>query len=132
MVWTLGDLERAVRAGWGADTCAPEDLPKWSTRNPARGQCGVTALVLHDLLGGDLLRGEVRVGGEQVDYHWWNLLGGGVEVDLTREQFAADEIVGAGVVIVRGPLSRMHEQYALLRGRVLAGLSAPGSPSAES
>lgn len=128
MVWTLSDLERAVRAGWGADTCAPEDLPKWSTRNPARGQCGVTALVLHDLLGGHLLRGEVRVGGEWVDYHWWNLLGGGVEVDLTREQFTPDEIVGAGVVIVRGPLSRMQEQYALLSERVLAGLEVSTSP----
>ncbi|WP_243787729.1 hypothetical protein [Saccharopolyspora gloriosae] len=123
MVWTLVEVERAVRAAWGADTCAPEDLPQWSTSNPARGQCGVTALVLHDLFGGHLMRGEVRVDDEWVDYHWWNLLGEDVEVDLTREQFAADEIVGPGVVIVRGPLKRMREQYELLHHRVLDALA---------
>ena len=127
MALTLHELERAVRSAWGPDTCAPEDLPDWSPTNPARGQCGVTALVLHDLLGGDLLRGEVRVDGRRVDFHWWNLLPGGVEIDLTREQFGSHEVVGLGVVIVRGPLKRMSGQYELLRDRVVRSLSpAPG------
>lgn len=132
MARTLVEVERAVRAAWGADTCAPEDLPKWSRSNPARGQCGVTALVLHDLLGGELMRGEVRVNDEWVDYHWWNLLGDNVEVDLTREQFTAEEIVGPGVVIARGPLTRMRQEYELLRGRVLGELAVPSSAAAPS
>lgn len=115
-VWTLSEVERAVRAGWGEDTCVPEDLPKWHPGNPARGQCGVTALVLHDLLGGSLVRGEVRVAGERVDYHWWNRFGTGLEVDLTREQFAPEERGVGGVAIERPPeIRRMREEYELLR-----------------
>jgi hypothetical protein len=44
--------------------------------------------VVHDRLGGELVRGEVHVDGERVDFHWWNRLPDGSEVDLTREQFA--------------------------------------------
>ncbi|WP_338596546.1 hypothetical protein [Saccharopolyspora sp. SCSIO 74807] len=128
MTWTLIDVEQRVRAAWGADTCAPEDLPHWSPANPARGQCGVTALVLHDLFSGHLMRGEVRINGEWVDYHWWNLLPGGVELDLTREQFAAHEIVGPGTTITRGPLKRMNEHYELLRERVFNALSPAREP----
>lgn len=75
MACTLHDVESAVRAARGADTCAPEDLPARSPGNPARGQCGVTALVLHDLFGGELMRGDVLVG--RADFHWWNRLPGG-------------------------------------------------------
>ncbi|GAA2117432.1 hypothetical protein GCM10009802_18500 [Streptomyces synnematoformans] len=83
----LTDIERAVRSSWGADTCTPEFRAHWTPGNPARDQCGTTALVVNDLLGGELLRGEVLVDGRRTDYHWWNRLGMGVEVDLTREQF---------------------------------------------
>ncbi|MCA1229933.1 hypothetical protein [Saccharopolyspora sp. 6M] len=123
MPMTLTGIEHAFRCSWGADTCAPEDLSEWSPRNPARGQCGVTALVLQDFLGGELLRGEVLVAGARVDFHWWNLLGS-VEVDLTREQFAPEEVVGPGEVVVRGPLRRMQAEYELLRERVRAHLSS--------
>ena len=56
----LIDIERAVRSSWGADTCPPETRAQWSPENPARWQCLVTTLVLNDLLGGELIRGEVR------------------------------------------------------------------------
>jgi hypothetical protein len=39
----------------------PADLPRWSPADPARGQCGPTALVVNDLLGGDLCVAEVRL-----------------------------------------------------------------------
>ncbi|MFF4245911.1 hypothetical protein ACFYY2_15740 [Streptomyces sp. NPDC001822] len=121
----LTDIEAAVRAGWGADTTTPEHRPRWSEANPARDQCGVTALVLHDLLGGELIRGEVGVDGERVDFHWWNRLGRGVEIDLTREQFEAHEIVSGGVVIERpAEIVRLREEYELLRDRVLERLGA--------
>ncbi|UCM87894.1 YunG family protein [Streptomyces marincola] len=121
----LADVERAVRASWGADTCTPEYRARWTPDNPARDQCGVTAMVLNDLLGGDLLRGEVRVAGQRTDFHWWNRLGMGVEIDLTREQFAPDEIVTEGVVIPRPPtIVRLREEYELLRDRVLQRLAA--------
>lgn len=120
----LADIEAAVRAGWGADTTTPEYRPHWTPDNPARDQCGVTALVLHDLLGGELIRGEVHVDGVRTDYHWWNRLGRGTEIDLTREQFAPEEIVSGGTVIPRPPqIVRLREEYELLRGRVLERLS---------
>jgi hypothetical protein len=127
--WTLTDIERAVRSAWGADTCAPEDLPDWHAGNPARGQCGVTALVLHDLLGGELVRGEVRVGGRRTDLHWWNRFPGGLEIDLTREQFAPHETVTGGTAVERpGRIVRLAAQYETLRGRVLATLAAGDRP----
>ncbi|HWU07934.1 MAG TPA: hypothetical protein VN520_16380 [Streptomyces sp.] len=119
----LTDIETAIRSSWDADTTTPAHRPHWDARNPARDQCGVTALVVHDLLGGELIRGEVRVGGERVDHHWWNRLGGGVEIDLTREQFAPHEIVTGGVAVERpAEIVRLREEYELLRARVLERL----------
>ncbi|MEU9761397.1 hypothetical protein ACFYYY_16305 [Streptomyces sp. NPDC001834] len=116
-------IERAIRDGWGADTATPDHRPDWTPDNPARDQCGVTALVLHDLLGGDLIRGEVHVDGERVDYHWWNRFGMGIEVDLTREQFGpAEQVVGGEVIERPAEIVRLCEEYELLRGRVLAAL----------
>ncbi|MFE6668827.1 hypothetical protein ACFVFH_35345 [Streptomyces sp. NPDC057697] len=120
---SFDDIERAIRRGWGADTTTPAHRPDWTPDRPARDQCGVTALVVQDLLGGELIRGEVHVDGERVDYHWWNRLGLGVEVDLTREQFGPREIVVGGEVIERpAEIVRLREEYELLRGRVVAAL----------
>ncbi len=121
-MWTLTDVERAFRASWGADTCDPSDRPDWHPGNPARGQCGPTALVLHDLFGGELVLGEVRVAGERTGVHWWNRFGTGLEVDLTREQFRPHEEVVGARVLARPPGSpkRCREEYELLRDRVLA------------
>ncbi|WP_052868788.1 YunG family protein [Streptomyces niger] len=122
----LTDIERAIRSSWSAETCTPEFRSRWTTDNPARDQCGVTAMVLNDLLGGELIRGEVHVNGERVDYHWWNRLGMGVEIDLTREQFGPEEIVTEGMVIARPPVaewSRLREEYELLRNRVAERLN---------
>lgn len=124
----LSDIERAVRMSWGADTCPPEDRPHWTPGDPARGQCGVTAMVLNDLMGGELIRGEVQVSGERTDYHWWNRLGMGVEIDLTREQFRPEEIITGGVVVSRTQAAswrRLREEYEVLRSRVLENLAPP-------
>jgi hypothetical protein len=119
---SLADLEAVVRASWSAETCDPVDLPDWSPANAARGQCGITALVLQDLLGGDLLVAEVRhADGARQGVHYWNRLAGGVEVDVTREQFLDGEVVGAPEVVERpDDLSgaRLLEQYELLSARV--------------
>ncbi len=123
--WTLEDIERAVRASWSADTCDPADHRDWHPGNPARGQRGVTALVLHDFFGGQLALAEVHVAGERTGYHYWNRFGAQVEVDLTREQFRPEEIVTPGRTLDRpaGPPRRCREQYDLLRQRVLAHLA---------
>ena len=56
---TREEIEAAVRAAWARDTCDPVDVADWSAANPARGQCGTTALTINDLLGGELLVAEV-------------------------------------------------------------------------
>ncbi|MFJ9620919.1 hypothetical protein [Streptomyces sp. NPDC101181] len=129
----LTDIERALRDSWSAETCTPEYRDRWTPDHPARDQCGVTAMVLHDLLGGELIRGEVRVDGVRTDFHWWNRLGMGVEIDLTREQFEPEEIVVGGDVVVRPPgeLPRLQEEYALLRDRVMAQLGRSGGAASE-
>jgi hypothetical protein len=124
---TLGTLESAVRVSFARDTCAEDDLPSWTPENPSRGHCAVAALTLNDLLGGLLLRAEVHRDGLHTGYHWWNRLAG-VDVDLTADQFADDEVVGEPAVIERPPgrPRRYADQYELFQGRVLAALGIEG------
>ena len=120
---TLEAVILALRESWGPDTCAPEDVPDWAPDNPARGQCATTALVLHDFFGGSLVMGEVIVDGERVDFHWWNRLPDGEQVDITLEQFGPHEhVVGAMEVVRPTGATRMDQQYALLSSRVSARL----------
>jgi hypothetical protein len=56
---SLTDLQAIIRSGWSSESCDPVDLQDWSPQNPARGQCAVTALVLQEILGGELLLAEV-------------------------------------------------------------------------
>ncbi|MBO2461335.1 YunG family protein [Actinomadura violacea] len=130
--WNLEALAQAFRASWAADTCSPDDLARagWRPDNPAWGHCDITALVVHDIFGGELVVGEVHREGEQQGYHWWNRLSSGVELDLTREQFRDGQIVTVGRVVERppGPLQRRHEEYRLLRGRVSGRLGRLPEP----
>jgi hypothetical protein len=124
--WTLDTIEAALRASWAADTCSPDDLARagWHAGNPAWGQCDITALVVHDLLGGDLMLGDVRRGAERHGYHWWNRLASGVEIDLTRSQFVDGQEVVAARPVARpaSPPQRRLKEYRLLRERVAARL----------
>jgi hypothetical protein len=127
---TLDRLTAAVRAAWCPQTCDDVDLADRTPGNPARGQCGATALVLHDLLGGDLLLAEVLLpDGSRQGVHWWNRLPDGREVDLTREQFAPHEVVQEPRVVVRPPglPRRNREQYLALRAAVLDALGPTAS-----
>ena len=119
------DLEAAIRAAWALDTCDPVDADDWSAANPSRGQCGSTALTVHDLLGGELLIAEVlRADGSRQGVHYWNLLPDGTEIDLTREQFASHEVIQQPRVVPRPSElpKRAAEQYLTLKHRVLHAL----------
>ena len=120
----------AVRAAWSRETCDDVDLADWTPGNPARGQCGVTALTVQDLLGGDLLVADVLYpDGSRQGVHWWNRLPDGREVDLTRDQFARPEVVQPPRVVVRpeGLPRYAADQYLRLRAAVLNRLGeVPG------
>ena len=122
---SLTDIERVIRASWSDQTCDPVDLEEWSPGSP-RGQCAVTALVVQDLFGGELLLAVVRnADGSRQGVHYWNRLADGVEVDLTREQFTPSEIVQVGRVVPRPAdvtRGRLAPQYQALATAVRAGL----------
>jgi ADP-ribose pyrophosphatase YjhB (NUDIX family) len=128
---SLAALEAAIRAGWCVWTCDPVDQERWSETNPAWGQCASTASVVQDLLGGELLMADVqRADGMPAGVHYWNRLAGGLELDLTREQFRAGELLDEprGVPrpadVTRG---RLPGQYRLLSLRVMRHLDTSRS-----
>jgi hypothetical protein len=121
---TLGAVEAAIRASWSIETCDPIDVPNWTPDNPSRGQCAVTALVVRDLIGGQLLEAEVRYpDGTRQGFHYWNRLAG-FDVDLTREQFNRSEGVQEARVVPGPPEVSwiVDGQYAIFRARVYTAL----------
>ncbi|MEW2130436.1 hypothetical protein [Streptomyces sp. NPDC005435] len=128
--WNLLELDRALRTSWAADTCSPDDLDDWRPGNPARGHCDITALLVHDLFGGELVCGEVRLDGAPHGYHWWNRLPNGIELDLTREQFRRGQTITTLRAVERppGPAPRRWAEYLLLRERVAARLGPLPEP----
>jgi hypothetical protein len=87
--FTLSQLEDAIRAAWSAETA--EDPAAWPADNPARDQCAVTALLVRELLGGEILIANVVRDGKRLERHAWNRLASGLEIDLTRCQFRNGE-----------------------------------------
>jgi hypothetical protein len=55
----------------------------WTENNPARGQCGVTSLVIQDYFGGDILKTRLPNG----QLHFYNRIDS-KRIDFTDEQFA--------------------------------------------
>ena len=92
MTFTLAQLEDAIRGAWSEDTASEDN--EWTPDNPSCGQCDITTLVVHDLLGGEVLAADVFLDGERVEAHMWNRLASGLEVDLTREQFRSGQVIG--------------------------------------
>ena len=86
----------------------------------------MTAFVVQDVLGGDLIHAEVHVDGVNDGNHYWNRLPDGTEVDLTVDQFLPGEVIVNPQVVHRPPDAprRCREQYELLRDRVLAALES--------
>jgi hypothetical protein len=125
--WTLSEIEAAVRASWGPDTAfaSDDDLARGG-RQPSRGQCGTTALVIQSLLGGDLMVADVEYDGRVEGVHYWNVMPGGAELDLTRDQFVPGEVLSnrRRVESTRNPSSPGEQPFQRLMGRVAAALAS--------
>jgi hypothetical protein len=72
----LEDVARALRKSWSRASAR-----QWSAANPAAGQCSVTALLVYDLFGGELLKTSLSEGD-----HFYNRIGGH-RYDFTDSQF---------------------------------------------
>ena len=70
------DLYTRLRRAWSVETGR-----HWRPDNPALGQCGVTALVVHDKLGGEILKTDVNGA-----WHFYNRVDAR-RVDFTMSQF---------------------------------------------
>ena len=117
----LPDLVVALRRAWAADTSTSS---AWCPENAALGQCAVTALIVQDLLGGDLIRSKVA----QDVSHYWNRLPDGNELDLTRSQFDSFRLVAPIEVRTREYVLSFPDtqrRYDILRARTLRVLEEP-------
>lgn len=116
-------LRPVFASAWTAATAAGTT---WTTQRPATGQCAVTALIVQQLLGGDLVRvlNPDRTG--QPISHYFNVLPDGTELDLTRDQFDIWNPTDRQVRSRRSVLDHPEtlQRYARLTGR----LRAAGNP----
>src|SRR5215469_5228558 len=69
-------VARALRKSWSLATAR-----QWTAENPAAGQCNVTALLVHELFGGELLKTPLPAGD-----HFYNRIEG-CRYDFTESQF---------------------------------------------
>jgi hypothetical protein len=114
---SLDALAEILPFGWRADTAWIDD---WNEQNPARGQCGSTALVVQDLRGGTLMRGLVRDRSHETAVHYWNVLATG-GTDLTWQQFSPSARVVECKAVARTDLlcsSWFVDRYRTLGDRV--------------
>ena len=82
----LGELNKILKKSWSKKTSA--DPENQTQKNPAWGQCLITALIVQDFFGGKILGGKVKIPRETKLYaHYWNKLPGGQETDFSKEQF---------------------------------------------
>jgi hypothetical protein len=70
------DVQSALRKAWSLSTAS-----QWTADNPAAGQCNVTALLIHELFGGNLLKTPLPAG-----EHFYNRIEGRRH-DFTASQF---------------------------------------------
>ncbi|AIU83112.1 YunG family protein [Bacillus velezensis] len=66
-----------LTASWSRKTST-----KWTEDCPAKGQCGVTALVIQDVYGGDILKTKTGT-----SWHFYNRIDGEI-YDFTSGQFS--------------------------------------------
>ena len=106
-------VTRALFHSWG-----PGSSSKWKRSNPALGQCGVTALVVQDCLGGEIVKTWIAKPDVEKLWHFYNLLDN-TPMDFTVSQFDST------IEYSNLPSSRDEalddatpEQYQYLSGRV--------------
>lgn len=122
------ELRRKLEQCWSRTTTHPMFKWKWRKSKPSLGHCYVTALIVQDLFGGELM---VGIGGQiengktagDVLYHVWNRLPNNKQVDLTADQFKDGKVpypvpgfIGKTTTV---GAKRSNPRYKLLKKRML-------------
>lgn len=85
---------------------------------PSAGQCYVTAIVVQDLFGGEVIEGAV-----DCSTHFWNQLPNGKEYDLTSDQFKGGDgihpLKRRTYWCTRSNVNRNNKRYLLLKKRII-------------
>lgn len=119
----LGAFRRLAERGWSEQTVHRTARPWNPEISRSRGQCGVTAMWLQDLLRADDVTttyciGELREPASTVEYHCWLEYGeagspDALVIDLTGDQ--ARGITSDVVVARRSELERVGINYKVVR-----------------
>lgn len=107
----LSRIREALERIWSKDTAHKPSL-KTGIQTKSRGQCYVTALLLKDLMGADVVR--AKVNGET---HYWNRFSG-YEFDLTSDQYGGDgyrPVIYDGRKITKRNVNLMNKRYRILK-----------------
>lgn len=112
-------LQSALMRAWSIETSS-----KWLPDNPARGQCSVTALVVQDILGGDIVKTDVDGA-----WHFYNLLDG-ERLDFSESQFS-QPVPYADLPSNRDEAfsDTSQKQYQILRERLLREIDLDMKPA---
>jgi len=86
------ELETIINKSWSKETSSELN---WSHDNAALGQCAVTALVIDDYLGGEIVWAEDPLS-NGTKSHYFNKING-QEIDWTRKQFPKGTIIPEGI-----------------------------------
>jgi hypothetical protein len=105
----IKELREKLHTAWSAATSF--DANGWTKDNPSYGQCAVTACVVQDLYGGEIVHADaITPDGDKI-MHFFNNIDG-KDIDFTREQFPK------GTVVPKG--QEYKENYNTTREYVLA------------
>lgn len=121
---TIGELYLALLKAWNVETCSVRFRPVWSETNPTAGQCTITARIVYELFGGEVLGLPLNGGG----MHSFNRIDG-VIIDLACEQFGKDALLHFENAVPVDPDHLLEggdkaERCALLRKRLRQVLDA--------
>ncbi len=72
-------IEGLFKKAWTKETCYPGSKDKWSEKIPEIGQCAITALIIQDLFGGDIVKNDKL-------HHYFNFIDMET-LDFTKWQF---------------------------------------------
>ncbi|WP_430365587.1 YunG family protein [Trinickia sp. NRRL B-1857] len=107
------ELYRVISRVWSADTSSPTGA--WSPSNPAQNHCSITALVVQDYFGGEILCTRTTGG-----THFYNVIDG-KKWDITVSQFNEPIPYDDAVSSRESALADTSpEKYALLTSRLEA------------
>lgn len=107
------ELKKALYKSWSIDTSS-----KWTRQNPAKGQCGVTALIVNEMLKGDIAKTKI-----QENWHFYNIING-KRYDFTESQFETP-IEYNNTLSNRSEayMNTNEKQYTILKQKVLKNVT---------